>query len=102
MARLVTVRKKVADGSLQNFNRAAHLARLVTEEDGFFFDVCLMDFNRAAHLARLVTFQVTHTALTTTNFNRAAHLARLVTQAGPRCGAPGMRISIGPRTWRGW
>ena len=57
MARLVTsVERSVAQKRLPGFNRAARLARLVTERSDMSIDVELtFGFNRAARLARLVT-----------------------------------------------
>ena len=63
-----------------------------------------MGFNRAAHLARLVTLEFPAVVVEVRpGFNRAAHLARLVTAADEavQAATKGL-VSIGPRTWRGW
>ena len=63
-----------------------------------------MSFNRAAHLARLVTGpEAQRRGDAHQRFNRAAHLARLVTTRSEDLAVPPLAtVSIGPRTWRGW
>ena len=83
LARLVTSEVQLlAEGAVPRFNRAAHLARLVTRTGaaGAGRTGAAGGFNRAAHLARLVTAPCTRPIrLRLPCFNRAAHLARLVT-----------------------